>query len=166
MGTILRKPWLLDYLLGVAREFGGEPAPLSEQKRLVQIVKFITGPTERNPNPFEIWTEVSDGTHFIPARLSSAAVDRHLQDHGERISACKTGYFSIKQYRPFLTHVPTGVNDEIESMARLALEIESVGLIGSKGEPPFGDLTLVTAEERMRRWTGGLLKDQGRSEIY
>lgn len=54
MGTILRKPWLLDYLLGVAREFGGEPAPLSEKKRLVQIVKvsLLTQDARTKPTLF------------------------------------------------------------------------------------------------------------------
>lgn len=121
------------------------------------------------------WVEISDAESTIPARLSADVVDEFKRcvssskpnrsqivtepsQRGERISKIKSGCVAINKYKPFLTHVPTGKQDKLESAKRLALHIDCLLLLGSEGEPVIGFPVPAGSDENVRRWVSHLCK--------
>ena len=104
MADSIPSPWILEYCISVAEEYGGNlsSVPWREKGGKAQLVKvstsasfvvlilllteeaaysvqFLTFPPEGSNEPCALWVEISDKKHIIHARLTFDAVQKHYQ---------------------------------------------------------------------------------------
>jgi len=148
----LSKPWIVPYLISCANTYGNEAWPPVAKPRTIQIVKFLTGPTPKDPEPTTYWAEISDYESHISAWISSDAVSSFYKLRGCRLSSVQTGVFVIRSYKPLLTKAPPGPGYASSWTLRLVLEIMEVELLGSEREPPFGSPKPAIGHPGIQKW--------------
>ncbi|KAG6880758.1 hypothetical protein C0993_004645, partial [Termitomyces sp. T159_Od127] len=72
----------------------------------------------------------------------------------------KHAIVSISRFRPFFARIPQG-KDRMSKESFLALECDSVTLVGGRGEPVFGHPQALEADPDLREWSEGLKEHGG-----
>ncbi|KAH8107992.1 hypothetical protein BXZ70DRAFT_27293 [Cristinia sonorae] len=165
MANALKHPWICDYLIEVAEEYGANisgipPHPLTKK---AQLIKFLT-----HPKPDEdswVWATISDKVYTIPVRFSKEAVAAYRSNPqtGCDLTELKTAFIQLKSFRPMLARVPSG--GRMSDVARLWLEVKEFEVKGSYGAEVWSSPTDVETEQRIRVWAEGLRSDGGGGNV-
>ncbi|WFC95775.1 hypothetical protein MBRA1_002429 [Malassezia brasiliensis] len=79
------RPWLQQRRRDALREDGALSAADAAAYRpgsRVQIIQFLTFRPENAPHSStDVWAQVCDATHYLPARFTGAAVDAFQAEH-------------------------------------------------------------------------------------
>ena len=78
-----------------------------------------------------------------------------------RFTQNKGAVVSISKFRPIHSRVPLGRNGKPTPDAHIALECDSVAVLGSSGESTFGNPKPITSNPDVRLWSDGLNHDGG-----
>ncbi|RDB16980.1 hypothetical protein Hypma_002651 [Hypsizygus marmoreus] len=151
-------PWISTYLINAAEEHGANmmAIPHFAKKKKVQLTEFLTY-AENDV----IWARISDKEHFVPIRFSRDAVMECTKLSRHRLTEHKSAIIFISDFKPFFARVPGKNGVGMSSEAFLALECNSLQLIGSYGEDRFGNPKPVESNSDLREWSEGLRKDGG-----
>ncbi|KAI0829790.1 hypothetical protein BC628DRAFT_1068446 [Trametes gibbosa] len=171
MTDSLRTPWILNYLILVAEQYGGNLAavPRTDRGHKSQVIKFLTFPPQGSTEPCVIWADVSDKQHFIHARISSDAIQTFLKDPrhaGASITSYKTALVSLKKFRPAFGRVARrersgGMTDH----ARLYLDVDEIVVIGCHGQPTWGAPKDIAQDANIEEWMLGLQQHGGGGNV-
>ncbi|KAI0665940.1 hypothetical protein C8Q78DRAFT_1062230 [Trametes maxima] len=171
MADTIRTPWILDYLISIAEEYGGDlaAAPCSNQVHKAQLVKFLTFAPPDNAEPCAIWADVSDKKHYIHARLSADAVNAYMQNPlhaGTSVTSCKSGLIKLIQFRLAFARVARrdggkGMSDN----PRLYLHVDEFELLGAFGEPMWGAPVDIAQDANIHEWMVGLRQEGGAGNV-
>ncbi|TFK44635.1 hypothetical protein BDQ12DRAFT_730668 [Crucibulum laeve] len=156
-------PWIADYLIDIGEKHGSnllEVQPTLKGKK-VQITEFLTYGSETEY--VAIWGRVSDKQHLIPVKFTKEAVEQYSNITGKRLTQLKTAIVQIKRFKPFFTRIP--LNKRMSTHYQLALECNSVSLIGSISEAMFGNPKPIDTHPALKDWSEGLVKDGGAGNI-
>jgi hypothetical protein len=85
---------------------------------------------------------------------------QRLNSH-KRITQQKTALISIKDFYPFFTRVPRGGSLKLTDRSVLAIDCDSVSLLGSFDEARFGNPTGIETNSDLRLWSDGLRQHGG-----
>ncbi|KAH9892786.1 hypothetical protein C8Q73DRAFT_699460 [Cubamyces lactineus] len=170
MADTIRAPWILDYLINIAEEYGGDLAsvPRPVKPFRAQIIKFLTFPPPDSKEPCVIWADVSDKKHFIHARLSLEAMQRYMQSgqYTGPLTSHKSAMVRLIRIRPAFARVArrdgnTGMTDHL----RIFLDVDEFELLGACGEPAWGSPVDVAQNADIREWMLGLQQDGGGGNV-
>ncbi|RPD57630.1 hypothetical protein L226DRAFT_610663 [Lentinus tigrinus ALCF2SS1-7] len=170
MSATISGPWILDFLISVAEEYGGNlsAAPPKKKAAKAQLVKFLTFPDPGDTAPCNIWVQISDKKHIIHARLSQDAVARYLQHPlyaGKLITSHKSALVSLQRVRVAFGRVPSGESKGMSKDATLFLHVDEFELKGSFGEAMWDSPVDIASDKNIRDWIHGLRQDGGASNI-
>ncbi|KAI0335007.1 hypothetical protein GY45DRAFT_1317476 [Cubamyces sp. BRFM 1775] len=170
MADAIRAPWILDYLINVAEEYGGDFSlvPRSEKPLKAQVIKFLTFPPRDSKEPCVIWADVSDKRHFIHAKFSLEAMRRYMEStqYAGPITSHKSAVVRLIKIRPAFSRVArrdgrTGMTEH----RRIYLDVDEFELLGSSGEPIWGSPVDVAQDADIREWMLGLQQDGGGGNV-
>ncbi|KZT22229.1 hypothetical protein NEOLEDRAFT_1181111 [Neolentinus lepideus HHB14362 ss-1] len=167
MASELRTPWICKYLIDIGEDHG---AFLSEVKKhargkRAQLVEFLT--YEQSTKDSCIWMVLSDKWNTVPARITDKALEsyKNVSLHGKRLTEQRNAIVIIKEFSPFFGRVPLGGGKGLTQNARLALDVDFVQVVGGAGESTCGNPKDVVEDEKVRRWSEGLLQDGGGGNV-
>ncbi|TFK53703.1 hypothetical protein OE88DRAFT_1733591 [Heliocybe sulcata] len=168
MANELRAAWISKYLIEVGETYGAflSGVPKHTRGKRAQLVEFLT--YEQDTEDSCIWVRLSDKWNTIPARITSQALDVYrnsLTSYGKRLTEQRNAIVTIKGFRPLFSRVPLGAGKGLTKEGRLALDVDSIEVVGGAGEPAYGDPKDVVYDEKVRRWTEGLLQDGGGGNV-
>ncbi|KAI0358690.1 hypothetical protein OH77DRAFT_1518672 [Trametes cingulata] len=171
MAESIRSPWILDYLISVAEQYGGNmvAVPRSEKPWRAQLVKFLTFGPPGSTDPCVIWADVSDKKHIIHARLSIDAIERYSKDPrhaGRSITSYKSALVRLSRVRPAFGRVARhesggGMTDH----PRLFLDVDEIDVLGSFGEATWGAPVDIGQDPNIREWMMGLQHGGGGGNV-
>ncbi|KAI0762091.1 hypothetical protein BD413DRAFT_680923 [Trametes elegans] len=169
MSASIRSPWILNYLIAVAEQYGANlvSVPRVEKASRAQLIKFLTFAPPDSSEPCAIWTEVSDKEHWVLARLTRDAIERHMKDprHKDQpITSNKTALVRLIKFRVAFGRVArsgTGMTEH----PRLYLDVDELEVLGAYGEPTWGSPVAVHDHPDIREWYLGLLQDGGGGNV-
>ncbi|PCH36182.1 hypothetical protein WOLCODRAFT_166741 [Wolfiporia cocos MD-104 SS10] len=167
MSMTIPRPWICDYLVGVAETHGGDLAAVPPRTKLGKAQIFSTrlrGPTD---DAF-VWALLSDKSHIISARFSKEAVGQYRlnpQSHGKTFTDHKTALIFIKDFRPFCSRVPLGMSRGMSSSEHLALDVGSFEFKGAFDDPVWGTPVDVETDRRVAVWLEGLRQHGGAGNV-
>ncbi|KAA1472563.1 hypothetical protein DENSPDRAFT_930372 [Dentipellis sp. KUC8613] len=169
MANTLKIPWIANYLVDLAETHGGNfsSMPMHERGKKVQIVQFLTW--QRSADDDCIWARVSDKEHKISVRFTATALQQYemlnMQDsQGHRLTAHRNALATIKRFKPCFRRVPDGAGHMTRD-AVLALDVDEVDVLGSAGEPVFGNPRDVSLHPMLREWVDGLRQAGGGGNV-
>ncbi|KAI8993892.1 hypothetical protein BD414DRAFT_266456 [Trametes punicea] len=170
MADALSSPWILNYLISVAEEYGGELAsvPKSEKGHKVQFVKFLTFAKPGSKGPSIIWVDVSDKKHIIHARLSLEAVSKYMQSpcYTGPVTSHKSALVRLTEFRPAFARVARReAGGGMTEQSRLYLDVNAFELLGCFGEPMWGSPIDIAQDATIREWMLGLQQDGGGGNV-
>ncbi|KAL1946002.1 hypothetical protein VTO73DRAFT_2004 [Trametes versicolor] len=171
MGDSLRAPWILDYLISNAEQYGGNlsAVPRTEKPSKAQLVKFLTFAPADSTAPCVIWADVSDKKHYIHARLSVDAIERYMQhpSHaGVSITSHKSACVRLRKVRLAFGRVARRDNaGGMTSERRLYLDVDEIDLLGAFGETTWGAPVDIAQDPNIREWMIGLGQDGGGGNV-
>ncbi|KJA27812.1 hypothetical protein HYPSUDRAFT_34960 [Hypholoma sublateritium FD-334 SS-4] len=158
-------PWILPYLLESAETYGAQIStiPPFEKKKKVQIIEFLTFGSDAQDT--YIWARVSDKQHTVPLKCSKDAVAEFSRMQNTRLTQQKGAIVTIKKFRPIFTRIPGLDGGKPSKGSYLALECDSVSLLGSAGESTFGNPKPINNHPDMHAWSEGLDHPGGAGNI-
>ncbi|KAJ3486383.1 hypothetical protein NLJ89_g11815 [Agrocybe chaxingu] len=175
-------PWLADYLIQSAEQHGANLSsiPLHSKKKKAQItearalkvltlvesladriMQFLSVGSE-NQDAF-VWVRLSDKKYSIPARLWKETVAEYQRING-RITKDKGAILSIQNFKPMVMRIPMA-GGSVTTNPSLALDCQTISLLGSAGEAVFGNPISITSIRELREWCEGLVQDGGAGNI-
>ncbi|KAI0633515.1 hypothetical protein C8Q77DRAFT_1115416 [Trametes polyzona] len=171
MAESIRAPWILDYLISVAEQFGGDlsAVPRTDKPHKAQLVKFLTFAPPDTTEPCVIWADVSDKKHFMHARLSVDAIQRFSRDPnhaGVSLTSYKSALVRLTKIRPAFGRVARrGHGGGMTEQPCLYLDVDNFDLLGSFGEPIWGAPVDIVQDAIIREWMFGLQQDGGGGNV-
>ncbi|KAH9858975.1 hypothetical protein C2E23DRAFT_800798 [Lenzites betulinus] len=171
MADSIRAPWILDYLISAAEQYGANlaAAPRTEKAQKGQIIKFLTFAPQGSTAPCVIWADVSDKKHFIHARLSIDAIERFMKtpmSAGASITSYKSALVSLKKVRIAFGRVARRERGGgMTEHPRLYLDVDEVDVLGSYGEPMWGAPVDISQDVNIKEWMFGLQQDGGGGNV-
>ncbi|KAJ7218130.1 hypothetical protein GGX14DRAFT_439944 [Mycena pura] len=158
------RPWIRDYLISVAETHGANlsAASLQEKGKKVQIIEFLTFGAENEDSA--IWATIHDKYMAVPIKFSKDAVAACYKSLGRRMTESRTALVIVKKFRPTSTRVPSR-NGGMSSESFIALQCDSVQLVGSFGEGKWGNPQNVESDPELHDWSLGLRQDGGAGNV-
>ncbi|KNZ80492.1 hypothetical protein J132_05612 [Termitomyces sp. J132] len=151
-------PWISAYFIASGEEYGADVAAIplvTTKKKKVQLVEFLTYGRDE-----VVWARVSDKEYMVPIRFSRDAVEEYTQFSRSHILEDKNAIISISNFKPFFARIPQG-KERMSEESFLALECNSVTLVGGRGEPRFGRPETLETNPDLKRWSEGLKQPGG-----
>ncbi|WFD44180.1 hypothetical protein MPSI1_002846 [Malassezia psittaci] len=110
----------------------------------VQILRFLTFRPENDPRtPMDIWAQVRDRTHWMPARFASASVDDfQINSGGMRFTQLRGAILAINKCRVTLDHVQTDCtrkNSNHDLFGAVTLHVDQFTVLDVLGDTPDDD---------------------------
>ncbi|KIM45036.1 hypothetical protein M413DRAFT_327654 [Hebeloma cylindrosporum] len=161
-------PWLCEYIISIAETYGAQLSntPANNKKKKVQIKEFLTFPLQGQEEA-HVWAIISDKQHTIPVKFTREAMAEYSQTSysNTRFTQNKGALVSISKFRPMHSRVPLGKDGKLTPEAHLALECNSVSVLGASGESTFGNPRPITSHPDVKLWSDSLLHDGGAGNV-
>ncbi|KAJ7733735.1 hypothetical protein DFH07DRAFT_967870 [Mycena maculata] len=158
------RPWMKTHLVHVAETYGGDlsTVPLEDKSKKVQIVELLTFGIENEDSA--VWALISDKALCMPVKFSKEAVVAYNSKNSRSITENRSALVVINKFRPVSTRIPRPTGG-MSTEAHLALNCDSVTLVGSLGESKWGNPNNIESEAALKEWSDGLRKDGGAGNV-
>ena len=104
------------------------------------LTQFLTFRPEHAPEQeLDVWAQVCDQTHYLPARFTSAAVDAFQNASPMRFTQLRGAVIAVHACRLRLAQVQVqcaGSPWTPDSPPTMVLDVDKFAILGGIGEPP------------------------------